>query len=280
MSGQKREIRSPLEGVWVVDTRSARQAHELRGLLEDRLACPVSYPCIDIAPVLDPAPLDAALHRAASGEYDWVVFTSSNAVEAVETRLRATGVAPARLGAARLAVVGPGTAGAVAERFGLAVDLCPREYTSEALAVELLAAGATRVLVPQAEKARDTLARILGESAGVQVEPVTAYRTVMGSGGADLPGLLRGGRIDAVVFASPSALDNMALRLEREGGDWADLQKVCVACIGPVTAAAAERRGLVAGVVPEEHTIEALVESLEHYFRQRAGIGGRDDERD
>ncbi len=280
MSGRGHEVGSPLEGVWVVDTRSVRQAHDLDRLLEEKKARPVSYPCIDIAPALDPTPLDEALNRAAEGMYDWLVFTSANAVEAVEARLVHMGMDPVRLAAAHLAAVGPGTAAIVADRLGLTVDLCPREYVAEALAGELLAAGARRVLVPQADRARDTLVRTLGERNGVWVEPVTAYRTVIGSGGADVPRLLRQGRVGAVVFASPSALENMATRMEQEGGDWSDLAKVCIACIGPVTAAAAEKRGLVVDVMPEEHTIPALVEGLERYFRERTGIRGRHDGRD
>jgi uroporphyrinogen-III synthase len=81
--------------------------------------------------------------------------------------------------------------------------------------------------------------------------------------------------VDAVTFASPSAVDNMATRFERENGDWKDLRKVCVACIGPVTAAAAERRGLEVHVLAQGHTILDLVNGLERYYRSSTQIGGR-----
>jgi uroporphyrinogen-III synthase len=250
----------------VVDTRSPRQAPELDVLLEERGACPLPYPCIDVAPALDPAPLEDALTRAAAGAFDWLVFTSANAVEAVEGQLGRSGIAAKQMNPISVAAVGPATAAAVAERLGLAVALCPQEHVAEALAEELVARGARRVLVPQAERAREVLVRILVEN-GVQTDAVVAYRTVLGSGGVDVPGLLREGRVDVVVFASPSAVENMAVRFGREDGDWDALKRVCIACVGPVTAVAAERRGLDVHVRSSEHTMKNLVDSLEQYYR-------------
>lgn len=252
----------------MVNTRSPRQARELDELLEQRRAHPLSYPCIDTVPASDTVALDAALKAAVDGQFDWLVFTSANAAEAVGARLDRLGISPKRMGRARVAAVGPGTAAALTERLGLAAELCPQEYLAEALADELLAKGAQKVLVPQAERAREALVSILTAS-GVEVQAVVAYRTVLGSGGTDIPQLLRHDGVDAVVFASPSAVDNMSVRLEREGGDWDDLRQVCIACIGPVTAAAAERRGLGVDVLPADHTILGLVQGLEQHYRNR-----------
>lgn len=104
------------------------------------------------------------------------------------------------------------------------------------------------------------------EAGGACVTTVTAYRTVMGQGGVDLPTLLRRHEADAVLFTSPSTVDNLALRLAAEGGEWSSLQGVCIGCIGPVTAQAAEERGLRVHVRPDEHTLSGLVEALEDYF--------------
>jgi uroporphyrinogen III methyltransferase/synthase len=271
----RREVeKSSLEGTWVVNTRSPKQARELDVLLEARLAHPLSYPCIDIAPALDPAPLDRALRQAAEGAFDWLVFTSANAVEAVQARLSDLSILPGQMARTRVAAVGPGTAAALADKLGIAADLRPDEYLAEALAEQLVARRAQRVLVPQAERAREALVRILVANS-VEVEAVTAYRTVLGSGGVDVPRLAREGRVDAVVFASPSAVDNMAVRFERENGDWGDLKKVCIACIGPVTSAAAERRGLEVRVLAHDHTILDLVDGLERYYRNSTRIGER-----
>jgi uroporphyrinogen-III synthase len=269
---RERETSSSLEGVRVVNTRSPRQAGELDALLEARGARPLSYPCIDIAPALDPAPLDKALREAADGAFDWLVLTSANAVEAVEARLRDLGIPTGQMSRARLAAVGPGTAAVIADRLGIDADLCPEEYLAEALAGELVARQARRVLVPQADRARETLSSILVAN-GVEVAAITAYRTVLGSGGLDVPGLMRDRRVDAVVFASPSAVDNMAVRFEQENGDWDALREVCIACIGPVTSAAAERRRLEVQVLARDHTIPDLVDGLERYYRNTRPSG-------
>lgn len=274
MKGHGEKQRLPLEGARVVNTRSPKQARELDLLLEERGAHPLPYPCIDIAPPLDLAPLDRALRQAAEGAYSWLVFTSANAVEAVESRLRDLAIPAEQIPRARVATVGPGTAKALMDRLGIAAELYPEEYLAEALASQLVARGAQRVLIPQAERAREALVRILGAN-GVEVEAVTAYRTVIGSGGVDVPGLLRSGRVDAVVFASPSAVDNMAARFDRESGDWEDLSRVCVACIGPVTSAAAGRRGLEVQVVAGDHTVIGLVDGLERYYQSTKRQGER-----
>ena len=185
----REEPRSSLEGAWVVNTRSPRQAGELDVLLEERGAHPLSYPCIDIAPPLDPAPLDGALKRAAEGAFDWLVFTSANAVEAVEARLEVSGdPAGADWPERAWPRSGPGRRRPSRTGLGIAADLCPEEYLAEALAEQLVARRAQRVLVPQAERAREALVRILAAN-GVEVEAVTAYRTVLGSGGVDVPRL-------------------------------------------------------------------------------------------
>ena len=274
MKGHGGKQRLPLEGARVVNTRSPKQARELDALLKERRAHPLSYPCIDIVPASDPAPLDGALRQAAGGAFDWLVFTSANAVEAVETRLRDLGIPAGQMAQARVATVGPGTAAALMDRLGIAAELYPGEYLAEALASEVVAQGAQRVLVPQAEQAREALVRLL-KAKGIEVEAVTAYRSVLGSGGVDVPGLLRSGRVDAVVFTSPSAVDNMAARFERENGDWDDLREVCLACIGPVTQAAAERRGLEVQVLARDHTILGLVDGLERYFSYSKREGER-----
>ena len=259
---------SPLSGKLVVNTRSSRQAPKLDALLARRGAIPVSYPCIDIAPPRDPAALNRALEELASGDYDWLVFTSSNAVTALAAAAAALeGLTPllSVTRRTRIAVVGPGTAGAVRRLLGRSADLESQVHSAEALAEELVARKARRALVPAAERARDVLTTTL-EMAGVEVAVVTAYRTVLGQGGVDLPRILRRGRADAVIFTSPSTVDNLAIRLAREKGDWSHLAATCIACIGPVTSQAALSRGVRVDVEPQEHSIGGLVVALEAYF--------------
>ena len=225
MNALGKEQRSSLEGAWVVNTRSPRQARELDVLLEQRRAHPLSYPCIDIAPALDPAPLDRALRRATEGAFDWLVFTSANAVEAVEARLGGLGIPPEQMAASARGRRWAGDGSGARRQVGNRRRPVPRGVSGGGPGRATRgSAGAEGCWSPRPSgRARLSSAFLLAN--GVEVEAVTAYRTVLGSGGVDVPRLLREGRVDAVVFASPSAVDNMAVRFERENGDWDDLTK-------------------------------------------------------
>lgn len=253
-----------LQGKSVVVTRAEDQAAELNDLLRERGAIPLSYPCIAIAPPQDTGPLDAALAAAAADGFDWLVLTSANAAVILAARLKALGLAGLRLS---IAAIGPATAEAVQRLLGVRVSLVPDEAVAEALADKLapqLGAGC-RLLLAQADIARPVLARRLAE-AGITVTAVDAYRTVVGSGGVDLPALLARRAVDAVTFTSSSTVRNFLQRLEPEGGARTGLTGVCIACIGPVTAGTAIGLGLSACVVAMEHTVPGLVAALETYF--------------
>lgn len=256
---------SPLCAKRVVNTRSIDQASELDELLVGGGAIPLSYPCIEIVPPRDEAALDLAVRKLLDGHFDWLVFTSANAVRSVATACsQVSGSWRGGVGI-RVAAVGPGTARAVRARLGIDVDLQPRTQTAGALGEELLTRRPGPVLLPLSEQAADVLPGML-RAAGVEVTAVDAYRTVVATGGVDLPNLLRRGEVDAVTFTSPSTVDNLASRLEREGGEWSDLRGTCVACIGPTTVQAALRRGLCVQVRPEVHTLQGMVEALETFF--------------
>ena len=259
-----------LTGKRVVNTRSPHQGVELDALLRARGAEPLPFPCIDIEFPHDAEPLDQALREAVQGGFDWLVFTSANAVAAVEARMKRLGLSTTSLAGSHVAAIGPATASLVKSCLGLSVDMQPESYTAEVLAKQLAGSGAKRMLVPQSDQGRKVLEQTLAAS-GIDVVVVTAYRTVLGSGGVDLPALLKRDEVDAIVFTSPSTVKNLAVRLDKEGGSLDDLLGVCVACIGPVTADAAAALGLQVNVQPDKHTISALVEGLEEYFAAEPG---------
>lgn len=261
-----------LAGKRIVVTRAVHQADELDDLLRSRGAEPLPYPCIAIAPPEDTGPLDAALHAAAGGAFDWLVLTSSNTVAALAERLAALGLDPAALRSVAVAAVGTATARAAARDLGLTAALTPAAFVAEALAAALIERGPAggRVLLCQADLARPALADALRAADGFNrraVTTVVAYRTVIGSGGIRLADHLTAGAVDAITFTSPSTVHNLARRLEAEGGRLADLAGVRIACLGPVTANAAQQIGLPIHVQPTEHTIPALVEALDQYWQ-------------
>jgi len=267
---------SGLAGKRVVVTRAATQADALDELLRREGAIPLPYPCIAFAPPDDTGPFDAALRAAAAGAFDWLALTSSNAVTALAERLAALQIEPSALRATAIAAVGAATARAVEQALGLAVALTPPESVAEALTAALIERGPAngRILLCQADLARPTLAETL-RTAGWAVTTVVAYRTVIGSGGIRLSERLATGAVDAITFTSPSTVHNLARRLEAEGGRLADLSGVCIACLGPVTAAAARQLGLPVHVLPTTQTIEVLVEALACHFAAHGSVHER-----
>jgi uroporphyrinogen-III synthase len=229
--------------------------------LRRRAAEPVTVPLLDFAPPEDGAPLAAALAR--SGEYDWIVYTSANAVRF------ATPLGDAR---ARVACIGEATARA-ARAAGLRVDVVPGgESSPERLAESLAARGALegrRVLFPRSARAREDLVRAL-ESRGAVVDAVEAYRTLVPEGaGQALRGELERG-LDAVALTSPSTVAHLFGLLAPEA-----LEALCAhavfACIGSTTA---DALAIALGGRPARvctaalQTASALVDALERELEE------------
>lgn len=251
--------RRPLAARRILITRPSEQAEGLAGGLAALGATVIDIPVLELAPPEDPAPLDGAL--AALHRFDWLVFTSANAVHAVAHRMRALEIDPAPVGRALLvASVGPATSDAFHERFpGSEVRLQPAaKFRAEAL-LELFGirgCAGQSLLLPASDRARDLLPRGLA-ALGAKVERVVAYRTVIPEG---LPGrlgaALRDG-VDLVAFASPSAVEAF-LSASGELGRGRP-----AAVIGPVTEAAALAGGLYVRAVAAPATEEGLVSAIE-----------------
>ena len=256
-----------LSGKRIVVTRAANQAAQLDDLLRSRGGEPLSYPCIAIAPPADTGPLDAALSDLAVGEFDWLVLTSRNTVLVLAERLEALGLSLPERPRLSVAAVGTATAEVAERKLGLYANLVPAQFVAEALAATLLkrTRPGSRVLLCQADVARHVLAAEL-TAAGIAVTAAVAYRTVIGSGGINLPVMLAARQVDAITLTSSSTVRNLLQRLYAEGGRVVYLAGVCLACLGPITARTTEKLGLTANVVAQEHTIPALVDALEAHF--------------
>jgi uroporphyrinogen III methyltransferase/synthase len=256
--------RQPLFGKRILITRPQEQAAELAGPLEALGAETVEAPMIRIAPPEDPSPLERACASAAT--FDWIVFSSHNAVEAFMRRLLASPADVRALAGVRLCAVGPVTASRLAA-YSLKVDAQPSEYRAEAVVAELLRSGdleGKRVLLPRADVGRDLISNEL-RIRGVDVVDVVAYRTVATDperdGGPDVYKLLLEQQLDIVTFTSASAVHNLVRVL---GDDPAVdlLNATTVAVIGPVTAEAAARHGIRTAIMPTEYTVPALVRAI------------------
>jgi len=248
---------SPLAGVKVLVTRSGSGARALSEALEAQGATPLELPVTTIAEPSDGgAGLEEAARRLTEGIYDWVVFSSAQAAEALARRL----VSQA-LGGARVAVVGPSTALA-ARQAGFEVHLEPPEASAAALAEVFPRSSARRkrVLFPRSAQGLPTIVEGLSR-AGWTVDLVEAYQTLSAKADPSAPDKLI--LADAVCFSSPSAVQSF---VEAFGPGKAP---PVVACIGPSTSAAARKAGLRVDVEAQVHTVSGLVDSMARYWAAR-----------
>lgn len=245
----------PLAGRRVLVTRPLSQAADLAEKLEalgaDALVCPL----IRIVPPEDDRPLDAAIKNLPS--YDWIIFTSENALSAFFQRLEALRMDSRALGGAKIAALGPATAAGLL-RHGITADFVPSRFVSEAFAAEFPASSASlRALIPQAEAARDTIAAGLKQR-GVLVEAVTAYRTLPEPESASrLHTWLSETASGILTLTSASAAHALAGMLQAPLSD-----TVRIISIGPATSAAAKDLGISIHAEADPHTSDGVVAAV------------------
>ncbi len=254
----------PLFGKRIAVTRTREQSSELVSKLEEYGAECLEYPTIHIEPVTDYSVIDAALNNMTA--YDWLLFTSLNAVTYFFKRLHEKGFDSRALAPCKIGVVGKTTADEVS-KYGLRADLIPEQFTGECLAKALISADEVqgkRFLLPRALKAMETLPEMLEDTGGsVTVAPV--YQNVPPQGRKEeLRKQLLAQEIDLVTFASSSAVTNFLNMLDAQ--DEAELQQllksVKIAAIGPVTAETVRKRGLKVDIQPERYTINDLTKEI------------------
>jgi uroporphyrinogen III methyltransferase/synthase len=254
----------PLFGKRVLVTRPRDQAAEMVDRLSIFGAEAIEAPMIRIVPPEDLGPLRRAADHVDA--FDWIVFTSANAVEAFMSALLDGRRDVRSLKGPRLCCVGTGTAERLA-RYGIKADLIPDEFRGEALVYAMAENGSIdgrRILVPRADIGRDVVVEGL-RNAGALVSDVVAYRTVLEDAqqddGPDVYRMLLDDEIDVVTFTSPSAVRNFASIYGKE--QTIDLlARTVVAAIGPVTSDAATQLGLTVTVQPAVSTIAALVDAI------------------
>jgi uroporphyrinogen-III synthase len=252
-----------LAGKRVLVTRAREQASQLAAALRVAGAEPIEIPAIAIAPPHSYAHIDGAI--GSLKEFDWLVFTSANAVRAFCERALYAGVHPAAA-ELRIAVVGPATADAVREA-GMKVALVPKTFVAESLLAELRPlVGGESVLLVRAEVARDVLSSGLRE-AGAEVTVADAYRNELPAGSvAKLKQHFSEKTLipHAITFTSSSTARNAHALLLAAGVILPP--ETVLASIGPVTSATMRELGWTPTVEAKEATIAGLVAALERYF--------------
>jgi porphobilinogen synthase len=262
----------PLGGRRILVTRPRAQAGDLCSAIGAAGGEAILIPAIEIGDDFDHGGLDLAIGEL--DRYDWIVFTSANAVEAFFSRvdaLAASGRAgEGRRAAAadkRIAAIGPATERALRGRSAKAVAI-PGESVSEAIAESLGEIAGMRILIPRSDLARKSLGEDL-RARGASVDEVLAYVTSRAEKAPESAKEIERG-FDAVIFASPSAARGFAAI----SGGPARLRDALIACIGPATAEEAEKIGYRVGLVAERHSAEGLVEALVRHYDEAAAASG------
>ncbi|HEY2272859.1 MAG TPA: bifunctional uroporphyrinogen-III C-methyltransferase/uroporphyrinogen-III synthase [Jatrophihabitantaceae bacterium] len=259
----------PLYGWKVLVPRTKDQA----GAMSDRLrgygAVPVEVPTIAVEPPRTPTQMERAIKGLVTGRFEWIVFTSTNAVRAVREKFEEFGLDARAFAGVKIACVGEATADAV-RSFGIKPELVPSgEQSSEGLLADFppfddILDPINRVLLPRADIATETLAAGLREL-GWEIDDVTAYRTVRAAPpAAEIRDAIKSGGFQAVCFTSSSTVRNLV------GIAGKPHARTVVACIGPQTAATAKEFGLRVDVQPEQATVPALVDALAAHAQVRA----------
>jgi len=260
----------PLSGRTVVITRALSQATEFVNALQEYGANVLSCPTIEIKEPESYARLDEAIDHLYG--YDWIIFTSTNAVDFFLRRLKHLKHQTSDLDDLQVCAIGEATADKLREAH-VHVDVVPAQAKAEGVFSTLseFTGGADKLtgvnfLLPRAAVARDILPRAL-EEAGARIDIVTAYRTVVPD---DLDrgrlSAMLAGSADCIAFTSSSTVRNLALLFDTH-----DLSKVLagltIACIGDVSAATAAEYGLTVDIQPTEFNVRELAKAIAEYYR-------------
>ncbi|MFK0218090.1 uroporphyrinogen-III synthase [Streptomyces vinaceus] len=258
----------PLFGWRVLVPRTKEQAASLSDQLRSYGAVPHEVPTIAVEPPRTPQQMERAVKGLVTGRYEWIAFTSVNAVKAVREKFEEYGLDARAFAGIKVAAVGEQTAAALVE-FGVKPDLVPSGEQSAAGLLEdwppydPVFDPIDRVFLPRADIATETLVAGLIEL-GWEVDDVTAYRTVRASPPpADTREAIKGGGFDAVLFTSSSTVRNLV------GIAGKPHNVTVIACIGPATAKTAEEHGLRVDVLSPEPSVSKLAEALAEYGAAR-----------
>lgn len=252
-----------LAGARVLVGRARHQASALSSGLKTFGAEVIEIPFIEIKPPRSYKPLDRALHEIS--EYDWLILTSVNTVEALAERMKRQRISVTQFSHLSIAAIGPSTRKS-AEALGLNITLVPKQYIAESV-VERLGSkvAGKRVLLARARVARDVIPRELRKIAA-KVDVVEAYQTVVPAASKKK---LRSLMTDAkrrphiVTFTSSSTVRNFVELLGgRRRPPSAALQGIQFASIGPVTSATLREFGLHPHIEAAEYTIPGLIRAI------------------
>ena len=255
----------PLHSRRIVVTRPEAQSGPMVAGLQHLGAQVVPFPVVRIEPQKRVPGLDAALRNLSA--YDWILFTSVNGVTIFWEHLQRCNLPAEAMQEINIAAIGPATGEALRRR-GAEVAYIPEVFVGEALGEGLPKVAGSRIMLPRAAESRSVLPDILRRRGG-RVDEFHLYKAIQVYPDAEALAALRG-KLDALTFTSPSTVRHFMQVMNSADLDPTALPgSPVVACIGPITAQAAQSAGLNPGVVAATHTIPGLIQALVAYFDWR-----------
>ncbi|WP_243056292.1 uroporphyrinogen-III synthase [Nocardioides sp. SR21] len=258
----------PLFGWRVLVPRTKEQAGSVSERLRGYGAVPDEVPTISVEPPRNPLQMDKAVRGLVEGRYEWIAFTSVNAVRAVREKFEEYGLDARAFSGLKIAAVGEKTSQAISD-WGLRADLVPSGDQSAAGLLEdwpeydELLDPINRVFLPRADIATENLVAGLVDL-GWECDDVTAYRTVRAAPPpAPTRDAIKTGKFDAVVFTSSSTVRNLV------GIAGKPHPSTIIAVIGPATAKTAEEHGLRVDVLAPKPDVDELVDALADFGASR-----------
>ncbi len=252
-------MNQPLKDKRIVVTRASIQAEPMCDLVRELGGQPVELPLIEFKPLVDRQ--QAETFVADLGSYDWLIFTSANAIRFFFQIVDVEEIEPLDLS---LACVGQKTA-KLLEQYLRWPDFVPDQFTSEFLADQIDIQQRQKVLLPGPLVTNPGLSEKL-VAKGAEVVPWPIYETVQLEFEPDITTRLQSGT-DAITFASPSAVDSFCDRIP-------DAENILcqniIACIGPMTQRRAIERGIRVDIMPETYDVPNLVQALANHFQDEA----------
>lgn len=261
----------PLYGWRILVPRPKNQAGPMSARLAAHGAIPQEVPTISLEPPRNPAQMERAIKGIVEGRFQWIIFTSVNAVDAVWAKITSFGLDARAFAGVHLAAVGRKTAAAI-RALGLTPEVVPADNRQNAHGLLEVFPGYVedldpvgRVLLPRADLGGQELVDGL-HRLGWQVDDIVAYRTVRAAPpSAEIRDQIKSGGFDAVCFTSGSTVKNLV------GIAGKPHRRTIIACIGPSTTQVAREMGLRVDVQPEVADVPSLVDALaEHVAGLRA----------
>ncbi|WP_392486907.1 uroporphyrinogen-III C-methyltransferase [Haloimpatiens sp. FM7315] len=251
--------KKPLFGKNIVVTRARAKNSELKDMLVELGAKVIEFPTIEIEEITPNEKLDYSIKELDT--YNYLVFTSKNAVEIFFKRLFSLGFDVRKLGSLKIAAIGSATSKSL-RSYGIKADIVPKDFVAESLIEELKSRvkKEDRVLIPRAKEARDVLVKSLEKLC--RVNEVKVYNTVIGDGKKEeFLKLLSKGEIDYITFTSSSTVRNLIKIIGLD--KCKELKSVKLISIGPITSKTIESFGLSVSSEAKEYTLAGVLEAIQ-----------------